>query len=444
METILSETESLCPLCLDRIPARRVLREDAVWLDKECPVHGSFATPIWRGEPSFEAWNAAHAGLMPSGPDEAPENCPFTCGLCASHRQQTCCALLEVTERCDLLCPVCFAAAENHKQADPSLPELEKQLQIVAGKDARINIQLSGGEPCLRDDLPEIVALVRSLGFPFVQLNTNGLRIARQPSFLAKLKAAGLDTVFLQFDGTDDAIYRHIRGQALLSEKKQAIDHCREQEVGVVLVPTLIPGINTDNIGNIIDFALSQAPAVRGVHVQPISYFGRYPEPPDNACRVTLPEVISLMEAQTGGMLKKDYFRSPGGPHHLCSFHASFVIMNDGALKPLADNTSSCCGKNDSKNTRDFVARKWTFPVKDVSEPQPGSMSLGGWDDFIERACTHTFCISAMAFQDVWTLDLERLRHCYLHVIGSDGSLVPFCAYNLTAPSGRALYRGKR
>ena len=139
------------------------------------------------------------------------------------------------------------------------------------------NIQLSGGEPTLRDDLPEIVALGRAMGFRFIQLNTNGLRLARDPSFVERLKEAGLASVFLQFDGTHDEIYRALRGGPLLEAKLKAIHHCEQQELGVILVPTLVPRINTNDIGTIIRFALENIRVVRGVHFQPVSYFGRYP-----------------------------------------------------------------------------------------------------------------------------------------------------------------------
>jgi uncharacterized Fe-S cluster-containing radical SAM superfamily enzyme len=110
-------------------------------------------------------------------------------------------------------------------------------------------IQLSGGEPTLRDDLPEIVALGRKQGFGFIQLNSNGIRLAADKTFVQKLAEAGLSTLFLQFDGTHDAVYQQIRGQKLLETKLQAIDNCAANGIGVILVPVLYPGINTGDIG---------------------------------------------------------------------------------------------------------------------------------------------------------------------------------------------------
>ena len=197
------------------------------------------------------------------------------------------------------------------------------------------NIQLSGGEPCLRDDLPDIIALGRSLGFSFFQVNTNGLRLSRDADYLKRLKEAGLATVFLQFDGTCDCIHEKLRGRQLAAQKQAAIERCAEQHLGVVLVPTLVPGVNADDIGGIIEFGARHSPTVRGVHFQPISYFGRYPQPPRDVDRITIPEIIRAIEAQTGGAIKRESFSPPGGENALCSFHGNFVLMPDSKLVPL-------------------------------------------------------------------------------------------------------------
>jgi uncharacterized radical SAM superfamily Fe-S cluster-containing enzyme len=309
------------------------------------------------------------------------------------------------------------------------------------------NIQLSGGEPCMRDDLPQIIALGHTLGFSFFQLNTNGLRIARDASYLRRLKEAGLSTVFLQFDGTRDAIYETLRGRALFAQKQAAIERCTEQQIGVVLVPTLVPGVNTGDIGDIIRFALPRVPGVRGVHFQPISYFGRYPAPPSDALRITIPEMIRAIEAQTHGAIHAESFTPPGGENALCSFHGNFVLLPDGQLKPLTRHTpaqAECCppANAGARKSREFVATHWAAPGELIAPQAIGSgPSFGEWDVFLSRAQTHTFCISGMAFQDAWTLDLQRLRDCYIHTASPAGRLVPFCAYNLTDQQGHALYR---
>jgi uncharacterized radical SAM superfamily Fe-S cluster-containing enzyme len=446
----LSATESVCPICMTRLPARRVAQGADVYLEKECPEHGLFRTIIWRGEPDFASWVRPKIPAVPKKAfTQVAQGCPFDCGLCSDHRQQPCCVLLDVTQRCDLACSFCFASAGGKIQkVDPPLADIESWYRRLLAAGGPFNIQLSGGEPCLRDDLPEIISLGVSLGFTFFQVNTNGLRLARDKTYLEKLKAAGLSTVFLQFDGTRDDIFQHMRGGKLLAQKMRAIENCAELGLGVVLVPTLVPGINTDNIGDILRLALEHEPAVRGVHFQPVSYFGRYPQPPVDADRITIPEVIRAIEEQTEKRIRRESFRPPGGENALCSFHANFVVMQDGELKPLTrhDPGQSCCAKPERADegaikSRQGTARYWAAPR--AVQPVSTGPSLGKWDEFLARAKSHSFCISGMAFQDAWNLDLERLRDCYIMQVSQDEMLVPFCAYNLSDQQGRYLYRNK-
>ncbi len=446
MTEILSHTESVCPECLARIPAARVLRDGDVYLEKTCPQHGDFRTVIWRGLPAFTSWVRPKTPSFPKNPfTEIKQGCPYDCGLCPEHQQQSCCVLLEVTQRCDLHCPVCFADSGNDRSSDLTLDAIEAWYKRLLTAGGPFNIQLSGGEPCVRDDLPEIIKLGRKHDFTFFQLNTNGLRIARDAEYLSQLKEAGLSTVFLQFDGTRDEIYKTIRGRELLDVKMAVIERCAEQNIGVVLVPTLIPKVNADDIGDIIRLALSHMPTVRGVHFQPISYFGRYPESPADEDRITIPEVIQAIESQTDGLIESTTLCPPGGENAQCSFHGNYVLMPDGALKPLTRHKTNCCqpipAEEGATRSREFVAAHWSSPISLDVLPVVSGPSFGEWDVFLERKRTHTFCVSGMAFQDAWTLDLDRLRDCYIHTASPDGKLVPFCAYNLTDRNGKSLYR---
>ncbi len=209
------------------------------------------------------------------------------------------------------------------------------------------------------------------------------------------------------------------------------------------------------DIGAIIQFAVSQSPTVRGVHLQPVSYFGRYPSAPNDRDRVTIPEVLRAIEAQTNGRISQQAFKPSGCENALCSFHADLVLMPDGTLHAWTRRQpaeSSCCcqperAEEGAARTRLFTARHWSHPAQ--SEPsaccEQGATkeapSLGDWDVLLARAQTHTLTLSGMAFQDAWNLDLERLRDCCIHTVSPDGRLIPFCAYNLTSAQGRPLYR---
>lgn len=446
--------ESVCPECLRRIPAQKVIDGDQVYLVKECPDHGIFRVLIWQGEPGYDSWADPK---IPSTPQvcatKVVEGCPFDCGLCPDHRQQACCVVLEVTGRCNLYCPICFASVEDQgPAADPELAVIESWYRKLLASGGPYNIQLSGGEPTVRDDLPDIVKLGHQLGFEYIQLNTNGLRLAREPRFVERLKDAGLNCVFLQFDGMSDLIYQALRGAPLMEAKIAAIERCAENGIGVVLVPTLVRDVNLNHIGAILRFAMESMPKVRGVHFQPISYFGRYPSDPPTA-RITIPEILREIEDQTAGKIEAENFLPGGAENAYCSFHGNFMLMPEGTLKPLTSSRSSkCCttpkiAAEGSQKTRQFVAKQWSAPKccncgDDGSNPDIDSgINTASLDAFLERVNTYTLTVSGMAFQDAWTLELDRLRDCKIHVFNPDGRLIPFCAYNLTARNGRSLYR---
>lgn len=446
---LIAETDSVCPVCLQRIPAQRIADGNDVYLEKSCPEHGFFRTILWRGEPDYPSWKRSKVPNYPAHPiTETIRGCPFDCGLCGNHRQEPCCVLLEVTQRCDLGCPVCFASAGELDLDDPGMDQIRSWYERMLEAGGPFNIQLSGGEPCMRDDLPAIIALGKSMGFTYFQVNTNGLRIASDLDYLMKLKDAGLDVVYLQFDGTTNEIYQIIRGRGVLEQKINVIHNCSLAKIGVVLVPTIVPGVNSGNLGEIIRFALDHFPTVRSIHLQPVSYFGRYPKPPQNTDRITIPELLRGMEEQSGGLVNQNDFQPKGSENSYCSFHATYIIQPDGrllAVKPR-QGQSTCCAKPESAReglarSKKFVANHWTY--KEMADPIANgcSPSLGGWDAVLDRARTHLFSISGMAFQDAWTLDLELLRDCCINVAAPDGKLVPFCAYNLTNIHGRALYR---
>jgi hypothetical protein len=382
--------------------------------------------------------------------------------LCPDHRQHTCCVVLDVTESCNLACPVCFASAGSAPKPDPSLDEIEAWCRALLAAGGPFNIHLSGGEPTVRRDLPEIVRRIRALGFSYIQLNTNGLRLAEEKEYAGTLKEAGLTCVFLQFDGITDEIFEKIRGRRLLETKLAAIRNCGEQELGVVLVPMLIPGVNTNQIGGLLRTAIVLAPVVRAVHFQPISYFGRYPASPRNADRITIPEIIQLIDEQTAGQFAAANFYPASGENPYCSFHGKFWLYPDGRVAPTARPTVvSCCGESPdadlihlgvanhahgegARRAQRFVARHWAYPA---DAPTPSrerleNIDVASMDAFLAEE-KHSFCISGMAFQDAWNFDLERLRECFLHVLSPDQKLVPLCAYNLTGASGQTLYRGR-
>lgn len=355
-------TYSVCPVCLKRIPAKREERDGQIYLVKTCPDHGTFSSVIWRNKRKFADWR----GERPAVGENENLNCPTGCGLCAEHRRATCCTLLEITARCNMNCTFCFAEPDGAQ--DPSLDRVKRWIDDLT-EPGKTLLQLSGGEPTVRDDLPEIVAYAKQAGCKYVQLNSNGLRLAEDEAFVKSLADAGLSFVFMQFDGVDDAVYEKMRRRPMLEVKKRAIEQCGRYGIGVTLVPVIVPGVNTEQIGDIIRFAIQRSPYVRGVHFQPVSYFGRIPELPADDDRYTLDELLEAVVSQSGGLIKEEQIAPSCCDHPMCGFHGDFIVMPGDKLMPLTNYSGKteaepegegcCCGPDPAEKNREFVGRRW-------------------------------------------------------------------------------------
>ena len=428
---IIGRTWSVCPVCRKRIPAKRVLREGEVRLEKTCGEHGPFSSVIWRGHMDYGTWRGKPEEL----PEEGYRRCAGCTGLCRDHLRSTCCVLLEVTRRCNMECSFCFAGARAPgEDGDDYSTEQVKAWVFDLTVPGKTFLQLSGGEPTVRDDLPELIAFARRCGCRYVQLNTNGLRLAEDPEYALQLKDAGLSFVFLQFDGPDDGIYRALRGRDLLQAKIQAIENCAAAGIGVTLVPVIVPGVNDHRIGDIIRFAVRNSPAVRGVHFQPVSYFGRIPREPADTDRFTLDELADAICKQSEGLIRPGQLVPSRCDHPMCGLHGDFIVMPDRTLYPLSGRTGSeenrgeGCRTDPADRNREFIGRRWERTASSGAvSPEEGSADMTDMEVFLSRAKTYGFTVTSMQFQDIWNLDLERLRSCSLHVYRR-GKLIPFCA----------------
>ena len=341
--SVKTESLSLCPECFRRIKLEYVRSGNRVVQRKVCPEHGLFENVIWAGEPDFTEWTKMPKLSPPvTVMTGTSEGCPYDCGICPEHRQQACCVVIEVTGRCNQRCPVCYAASGDEENTgsggagDPSLEDLRSDLAFLreAGEERPFNLQFSGGEPTLRDDLPELLREASDMGFPYLQLNTNGRRLALEDGYAEKLKQAGLSSVFLQFDGLSDDVHLRLRGEALLGLKKKAIENCGAAGLAVVLVVTLASGVNDHQLGDLVDFVIQNLPVVRGLHIQPMSFFGRCPED-EPIGRLTLPQVLTELETQSSGAVPVSSLRPLATGHPLCSFHGRYYVDCGGDIVPL-------------------------------------------------------------------------------------------------------------
>lgn len=424
MEKLIRQTRSVCPVCLENIAAELWMDEGGrVTMKKNCKVHGDFSVPVWQGAVDFESWMETVSPLSPG----MGEGCPGSCGICAEHESGSCCVLLEVTKRCNLRCRFCFANGGDEAE-ELSLDALKEAVTDIVSKCGRVLLQLSGGEPTLRDDLPELVRHAKAAGCSYVQLNTNGLRLADDEAYAKALRDAGLDIVFLQFDGTDDEIYEFLRGKPLLKIKERAIEVCGRLGLGVTLVPTVVPGVNSHDLGNLVRYAAARVPAVRAVHFQPVSYFGRHPGKPGDEQRYTLDKLMADIAEQTG--ISIESFMPSRCDHPLCGFHANYIVRPDGSLRALSSITHSAKNRGCARDNRDYVGRHWTRPAPE-KEPEGTFAEEMDFDSFLYALRQRNLCLSSMAFQDAMNLNIERLHQCTLHVY-NNGQIKPFCANYLS------------
>jgi uncharacterized radical SAM superfamily Fe-S cluster-containing enzyme len=420
-------------------------------LGRVCPEHGRFEEAIWRGEPDFETWRRPKRPAAGVAPQQPPgRGCPYDCGLCPEHGQHPCTILVEITSHCNLRCPVCFADSGRGEESFTPLATLTEQLAWIHRQTGReVVLQLSGGEPTLYPELPELVAEGARL-FSAVQLNTNGLKLAEEPGLARHLARAGLSWVFLQFDGVSDRVFEIIRGRPLWAEKKAALENCAEAGLAVVLVPTVAAGVNDHELGDLVRLAIS-LPSVRGVHIQPMTASGRN-NLSGAAHRLTLPEVLARLSQQTGGLIRPEQAFPPGCEHERCSFVLRYRRTAEGQLIPMAGGGCGCKTTttpstptetaDNRRRSVEVVLNSWQGPAPPgLTIPMAKPAVRDGFDEFLALARQQTFSVTAMAFQDVWTVDLERLRGCCVHIFRPPNRFIPFCACNLTSAEGRPLYR---
>ena len=443
MSEKIGETNSLCPECLKTIPAIKVAENDKVYLIKKCPEHGEQKVLIWTGVQDYKDLLRYKAEF--SRPAKyAVENsgdCPQICGLCPDHRQHTCLVVLEITNSCNLKCPICFASANERYKFHPSMEEIKAMYQtIIDYVPHPICIQISGGEPTIRDDLPEIVRMGKRMGIDYIELNTNGVRFAEDPAFLKEVKEAGVESLYFSFDGIHSDIYMKTCGKDLLSSKMKTIENCSKVGMGITLVTVVSPNINQDRIGEVIQFAKKWIPTVKGIHFQPLSYFGRYPIDPSNDDRITIPDLLREIEKQTNGELRADNFIPTSCSNVHCDAKSMSVLMEDGSLFPMTHRAMGPPKDTTqiAEKTRKEISDLWRFIDEAFEE---GEKEENSWGAFIERAKTNYLTVSTMAFQDAWTVETERLCNCCIHTVTPDGKLIPFCLFNINSKSGKTIYR---
>lgn len=448
MKKIVMETESLCPECLKVIKAEYIEENGKIYLRKKCTEHGEYKVLAWSDAEGYVKWMKQSVHAVKNS-DKAPisKGCPFDCGFCRQHEGKTCTAVLEVTYRCNMNCEICFADTEKNSY-EPDLDKIRRMYEVAYKHGGDCSIQISGGEPTVREDISEIIRMGKDMGFSHIQVNTNGIRLANEPDYAFMLKEAGADLIYLQFDSLRDEVYKVIRGREMLDIKLKAIENCSKAGLGVMLVPVMVNGVNNQEIGNLIRFAKSKMPYVKGVHFQPVSYFGRYPERDGKTAwgHMNLADVVRELVIQTDGEISEEALvpRKKYDAH--CAFSGAFYLDEDGVLRAMTDsrqNEDVSADTDFSVKTNTFTNRFWRLS-QDKSDGTDEKKATGkDMLRFMKRLRDYTLTVSGMGFQDVFNIDLKRLKGCCVQVISNDEKAIPLCAFHLTSVNGERLYKNE-
>ena len=483
------ETESLCPECLAVIDARIDDYDGMVFMEKRCPEHGSYRelistdTKFYNLTISRDLSQRRHVSNPIKGKQAA---CPNGCGVCSEHLSLPIMMNLDLTNRCNLNCPFCFANANKRGEVvELSIEQVRKMIDTACAVDTvqPICFQFTGGEPTIHPRFLESLAEAKKRKFTQVQVATNGIRFAEDADLAAAASEAGLNVAYLQFDGLDDKVYMKTRGRALLDIKLKAIDNLYRASIRTVLVPTIVKGVNDDQIGEIIRFAVKNTDRIIGVSWQPVSFTGRIDYQQRLAQRFTVADLVREIEEQTGWVdMYRDWypfgFGDPfarllelvRGKRHMtigCSPHCgviTYLIVDptSGKVFPvpsfvdvdtLMEKIASAAEK--FKKRRIFRKLSLAKELGGLESCYIGQKGPEGWSfsdfvdfmtdfaDFSDRYTSNearvkgaasksykVLLMASMHFQDVYNYQIDRVNRCVVHYTAADGRIYPFCSYN--------------
>jgi uncharacterized radical SAM superfamily Fe-S cluster-containing enzyme len=461
-------TQSLCPECLSVVPATIYEEDGRVLMSKSCPTHGDYEEIYWGDYAQYRrAESYGHMGTLMSNPRTEEKNgCPNDCGVCPNHKSTTALGIIDITNRCNLRCPICFAHSGTAGYLyEPTFQQIRGMMENLMANDPVWTpaLQLSGGEPTVRGDLPELVELAKEMGFVHVEVNSNGIKMAESLEYCSELKKAGVDTVYLQFDGVTPEPYIRARGFNLLPIKLRAIENLKNADFfSIVLVPVVIKGVNEGQIGDIIRFAVDNRDCVRAVNFQPVSVTGRINHEDRESMRITIPEIMKQAENQTGGFIKEsDWYPVPSVKpltdflsamkaecfvdfcaHPHCGM-GTYLFMDGDKVQPITrlidvDQALEAFKRANMKlENGDEILGKLELTVSLLKNIKFRALSKYMSDvilhsDYLSLNRMHhqMVLVSSMHFMDPYNFDLDRVQRCVIHYATPDGRIIPFCAMN--------------
>lgn len=443
-------TNSLCSKCLNKVEAKIIFENDNVYLVKHCPTHGREQVLI---ADDIEYYKQSQAFIKPGDMPlrfntPIKHGCPYDCGLCPDHEQHSCLTLVELTDRCNLTCPICYADSGSEHQQHRSLELINQMLDaIVANEGEPQIVQLSGGEPTIHPEFFQVMDLVKTKPIKHLMINTNGIRIAKEREFCDRLSQymPGIE-VYLQFDSFEAAALKELRGVDLRSVREQAIVHLNEFNISTTLVVTLKKGLNDHEIGKIIDYALQQK-CVRGVTFQPIQVAGRLEGFNPKRDRYTLTEVRRSILEQCSHFKPQDILPVPCHPDSLAMAYALKVKGQVIPLTRLFDSQSYVdMMPNSVLYEQNSELKSRIFDLFSTSHsPESSAVSLKQLLCCLPMlpapegiSYENIFRILIVQFLDPFNFDVRSVKRSCIHIVHPDGRIIPFDTFNLFYREGSA------
>ncbi len=436
-----AQTQSLCEECLAVVPTKIILQNGNVYYQKRCSEHGVQKTLVSTDIEYFKRCkDYLKPGDMPSQFQTAiQQGCPHDCGLCPDHEQHSCLALFEIIDECNMQCPVCFANSAPGKGNARSLEQIEVMLQTLLASEQQPDlVQISGGEPTLHPQLMPILRRLKNSPIRHLMLNTNGIRLARDPDLVADLASLkpGFE-VYLQFDSLNANALKNIRGQDVRNIRLHALQQLEQHNISTTLVCVVRKGVNDAEIGEIIQFA-QQYKCVRGITFQPVQDAGRN-EGDKPSQRITLSEIRTRIIEADNPFADADMIPLPCHPENIC---IGYGIKLGGTIMPVTgllpreellkgvDNTITFEKSPNLKQaflklfSLDACSERTTENLQTMLCCLPRIQSEGLTYD-------NVFRIVIMGFMDKYDFDIGSVKRSCTHFVEPNGKIYPFDTWNL-------------
>ncbi len=446
-------TISICSTCLTRVDAKIVFQDGCVWMLKRCPAHGAervmMADDIGYYKLARETFIKTPEQVI-SPNTSVRYGCPYDCGVCPDHEQHGCTLLIEVTDNCNMRCPTCYAGSGPERQTHRSMKQIERMLdRAVANEGEPSIVQISGGEPTMHPQFFEILKLARERPIGHLMVNTNGVRIANEPGFAERLAefTPGLE-IYLQFDSFRAEVLKALRATDLRNTHNRAIERLNDFNIHTTLVATIRRGLNDDEMGEIINYAIQQ-PCVRGVTFQPVQAAGRlegYESGYDKVRdRLTLTEIRRRVLEQCPVFAPEDLIPVPCHPDHLAMAYAlkfeSGLVPLTGLVDPefLIDAGRATITYEKEPAIREHFLNLFSTHHSVTSQTDAMGAFLGKLASSPPQQLHYTdiFRVLIVEFIDAHGFDLRSIRKTCVHIVHPDGKRVmPFDTYNLLYRDG--------